>query len=198
MKITAINKATAELKHLGLRMHRQAGMTLTESLLVLGIAAAVAVTAYAGYKMATSDVSASDLSNGNVAMVSKIKQVWGVAGDYSTVTAEGLIKAGVLPKSFKFNSTDSSITDNYGNAVTVSGAANKFAVLLGGPYDKDVCTKVASGLTGIAYSVYVGSDATISAGAASGTNNYKVGAAIDQSKLLAGCAADAKIAYEVR
>ena len=180
---------------------RQAGMTLTESLLVLAVGAAVAVVAYSGYRVANSDVMASTVSQDTVGMIGKIKQIWG--GNYTTVTPTGLNNAGVITGSFKWDATASAVLDAMGNTVTFDGAQSKFAFLLG-PFSKEDCAKIAPGLSSIAYSINIGDAAALTGGnvgTVTGGAAYKTATTITPANLLTGCGGTnvaTKIAVEVR
>ena len=98
-------------------LKRQAGMTLTESLLVLSVGALVAVLAYGGYRMATSDVKVQSQTKGVVQLVGKIKQVFSSATDYSGVTLTNVINSRIVPTDFKVNGT-TSIDNAWGGNIT--------------------------------------------------------------------------------
>lgn len=90
-------------------LKQQAGMTLTESLLVLSVGALVAVLAYGGYKMATSDVKVQSQAKGTVQLVGKIKQVFGTSASYGATAGASMYttvkNAKILPADFKDNGT---------------------------------------------------------------------------------------------
>lgn len=151
---------------------RQAGMTLTESLLVLAIGAAVAVLAYGGYKMATGMVSVSSQTKGATQLVAGIKRVFGVASDYLTVTNANVINAKLVPDDFKYDASAGTITNKWGGYVTASvgneaGATptTKFKLTITGVPKSD-CVDFVTGLTSAAESIWVN-------GTTAGTNDVK-------------------------
>jgi len=153
--------------------HAQRGVTLTETLLVLGVAALLAAAAYRAYSMASSDARTSELSNSTVALVNKVKNVFGTDGNYTTLNttfAEKLENSGVLPPQFRRNNAE--IRDIFGNPVTVTGGNGSFTVGFTN-LERDTCSTLASSLASVAYAINVG-DATAANGAlGSGGEKYK-------------------------
>lgn len=110
---------------------QQAGMTLTEALLVLTIGALVAVLAYGGYRMATNDVKTQSQVNGIITLSGKIKQVFSTGADYSTVTAANVINAGLVPPDFR--AAGGTINNSWGGTVTptaVAGNAARYQIVI--------------------------------------------------------------------
>jgi|JI8StandDraft_2_1071088.scaffolds.fasta_scaffold02979_8 prepilin-type N-terminal cleavage/methylation domain-containing protein len=173
---------------------RQAGLTLTESLLVLAVAGLIAVVAYGGYKVANSDVQANDLGRGAVTLAGQIKRVNFSAGyaSVSPATVKDLVPAG-----WKYDGTN--VKDNFGNTVGLSGSASSFAMVFSDMSATD-CQKVVSQFEGVATKVHIGADAAGAAGVVSGGNVYKAAnGTITAAALATGCGEDArKIAIEVR
>jgi type II secretory pathway pseudopilin PulG len=180
---------------------KQAGLTMVESLLVLGVAAAVAVIGYAGYRASTGDVNTSAVGQDTVGMVAGIKRVWGASGNYTTVNGAGVNNAGLVIGTFKWDTATTSVIDGLGNPVAFDGATSKFAILLG-PYSKEDCLKVVPALTSLAYDINVGAAAALTGGnvgTVTGGSAYKAGPVINQDNLSAGCEnGAAKIAIEIR
>ena len=188
------------MRHIALNRQLQRGITLTETLLVLAVAAALAVAAYAAYSVARNDGTLSDLSSGTVTMVEKIRQVWSLSGDYSSVTAVNLSKAGVLPKPFKFDGDN--IQDPFGNNLVINGATTSFAFSFRN-LSSENCSKLAPTLASFGYQITVGGDAQASQGRASGASLYKSSAGeINTGALINACGADSasqrNIAVEIR
>jgi len=180
--------------------HLQRGITLTETLLVLAVAAALAVAAYAAYSVARNDSTLSDLSSGTVTMVEKVRQVWSLSGNYSAVDAANVSKAGILPKPFKFDG--SNIQDPFGNNVVLNGASTSFAFSFRN-LSKENCSKLAPTMASFAYQISVGGDAQAAQGKAAGNNLYKTSSGeIDTGALINACGSDAaasrNIAVEIR
>jgi len=144
-----------------LTARRQRGVTLTETLLVLGVAAILAAAAYRAYAVANNDARNNDMSNGSLALVGKIKQVWGTDGNYSGLDGndapDALFNSGILPAQFRREGKGSSakIKDLHGYDVTFNGIEGAFAIGFTN-LSKEACVLLASSLSGVAHSVYVG------------------------------------------
>jgi len=189
--------------------HAQRGVTLTETLLVLGVAAILAAAAYRAYSMASNDARTSELSNSTVALVTKVKNVWGTDGDYSalnTSPAEKLENSGVLPPQFRKNGTK--INDIFGNEVTVTGGSASFTVGFTN-LSRDTCSTLASSLSGVAYAINVGNATATNGALGAGGKPYKgptvtTSSGLDSAALadVQGCGvanmADRKLVAEIR
>jgi len=180
--------------------HLQRGITLTETLLVLAVAAALAVAAYAAYSVARNDGTLSALSSGTVTLVEKIRQVWSLSGNYDSVDAATVNKAGILPKPFKYDG--GSIQDPFGNSMVINGATTSFAFSFRN-LSKENCSKLAPSLASFAFQITVGGDAQASQGRAVGNGLYKARSGeIDTGALINACGADSaaarNIAVEIR
>jgi len=186
--------------HTSSSQYSQRGITLTETLLVLAVAAALAVAAYAAYSVARNDSRLSELASGTVTMVEMIKQVWSLSGDYSEVTAENISKAGILPKPYKFDGND--IQDPFGNTVTINGSTTSFAFAFRNLSNEN-CSKLAPTLASFAYQITVGTDARATQGRVTGNLPYKNSAGeIATHHLITACgnsnASQRNIAVEIR
>lgn len=199
------------------RPSRQRGVTLTETLLVLALASVLAAAAYRAYASASNDAKLSDLSNGTVSLIGKVKQVWGSAGNYENLTPTTLNRSGILPSQFKFApgggaGGNDQVWDTFGNEVLVNGTRGSFALAFGF-LSKENCSSLAPTLASIAYRINVGEGATASNGKISGGKPYKgpeVSAAnrndlgnaddLDTDALVAACsnAGNRVIALEIR
>lgn len=193
MSLVKLNPAVRTSTHRA----KQRGLTLGESLLVLGVAAALSVSAYGGYKFATSDVAAGDMGRGAVTLASQIKRTIGSTGSYASITAATIRDAGLIPSGWKHDGTD--LRDNYGNVVTISGAAGSFSMVFQDLATAD-CSKIIPQVEGVAYKINVGTAATATTGVISGGNVYKAAdGTLTGANLATGCAeATRKIAMEVR
>lgn len=152
------------------KFRRQAGMTLTESLLVLAVGAAIAVIAYGGFRMATGSVAVSSQARGITQLTANIKKTFGIASDYSTVNNANIINARLVPDDFKFSGT--TITNKWGGTVTAAvgnqaGAtpATQFKLTITG-VPKDDCTEFLSSISSAAVTLWVN-------GTTAGTNDVK-------------------------
>lgn len=176
---------------------KQKGLTLGESLLVLGVAALIAVSAYGAFRFANSDVAANDMGRGAVTLASQIKRTLGATGSYASVSASSIKDAGLVPAGWKHDGTD--LRDNYGNIVTVNGSTASFSMTFQDMSAAD-CAKVISQFEGVAYKINVGAAAGGAAGVISGGSAYKAAdGTLDGATISSGCAeASRKIAMEVR
>jgi len=144
-----------------LTARRQRGVTLTETLLVLAVAAILAAAAYRAYSVANTDSRNNDLSNATLALIGKIKQIWGTDGDYSGLdgnkAGEALFNSGILPSQFRREGTGNAtkIRDINGNEVTFHGVEGAFTIGFTN-LSKEACTLLASSLASTANSIHVG------------------------------------------
>lgn len=195
LKFNAINS---------LNMHkRQAGMTLTESLLVLAVGALVAVLAYGGYQMATSTVGASSQIKGTVQMIAGLKRIYGSAGNYSGITTTVAVSSGVVPTDFR--TTASSITNAWGGAVTITpttvagaaplpafgAAANQGFYIRVDGIPAANCMDYVTGVGSAATVIQVGT------AAAAASTAKAANAPVDVATASAGCAAGGNAATAV-
>lgn len=141
---------------------KQAGMTLTESLLVLAVGALIAVLAYGAYRMATSDVKVQSQVQGTVQLVGKIKQIYSSAANYGTASAslnQAVNDAKIVPSDFK--GSGATITNAWGGAVNVAvGATNtQFTVTFVG-VPQEGCIEFVTGIASAATTLVVGTGAS--------------------------------------
>lgn len=174
-------------------LKKQAGMTLTESLLVLAVGALVAVLAYGGYKMATSQVSSQSQIEGTVQLVAGIKRVFGTGNSYSDVNVANVINSKIVPPAFKTTGTASidhawggTITPAVGNQAGATPTSQFKLTITAVPTDN--CVDFVAGISnmgGMVNSIWVG-------GTAAGTNDVKpAGGAYSASTAATRCAAAA-------
>lgn len=150
----------------------QAGMTLTESLLVLSVGALVAVLAYGGYKMATDDVKSQSQAKATVQLVGKIKQTFGTAPNYNDVTVNNVVNARLVPADFKTTATPT-IVNAWGGNVTpavVTGNTAQFQLTITS-VPSDGCVEFLSGISSAALSLTMGTGASNAVKAAGGQFN---------------------------
>lgn len=157
-------------------LKQQAGMTLTESLLVLAVGALVAVLAYGGYKMAVGGVNEQAAVDSSARMLSAIKKAFGSSGNYTTdVTTLNLAKSGIVPAEFKTDITGTgTITPPWGagSTVTIAGTGTSAAPVATVPVTfaavpQNVCLALMAGIEGFTDSMTAtpagGSAATVKA-----------------------------------
>lgn len=180
-----------------MNLRRQAGISLTESILAMAVAAVAAVVAYAGYRTLTADVDVSDMNASMVELVGKTRQVFGSGGSFTNVTTQNLINAKVVPARFRTDDTPA-IYDVFGNVVDVSGGAQTFSLLLNGVGDQ--CAFIATGIANLAHAMRIGASAEIATGGISGGVEVKpVGGNLDTAAMATNCAvADTLIAIQFR
>jgi prepilin-type N-terminal cleavage/methylation domain-containing protein len=169
-----------------LNLKKQSGMTLTESLLVLGVGALVAVLAYGGYKMATENVKSGSQINGTIQLVGSIKRVFGPGSTYTPVTLANVVNANIVPSDFRADSTPS-ITNSWGgNIVPAVGnqagttPTSQFKLTISG-VSKESCMDFVAGIASSATSLWVN-------GTTAGTHDVKpIGGAYDATRASVQC-----------
>ena len=179
------------------------GLTLTESLLVLGLAALLASVAYVTYGAARKDTRLSELTNGTLTLVGKIGQVYGSSSDYTSLTPQLLAQSKLVPASFRVVDLNGrpELRDLFGNPVTLTGTLGSYALTFDN-LDTESCMKLAPPLAAVAHRIHAGSAAEINAtaGVVTGGQIYKdPHGAVDVARLAQGCSvAPARLALEIR
>jgi hypothetical protein len=152
---------------------------------------------YGIYNTLSKDTGSRDLVTKSVAMIGKIKQMYG-SGTFAGISGTSVDNFGARPDNWKMSGTD--LIDNLGNTVDINGAANFYAIRFQG-LTKDSCAAIASGLQNVAYQVAVGSASAVSiaAGVITGGSNYKAtGGVPDPSLLSTGCGATEPLAIALQ
>lgn len=186
-------------------LRRQAGVTLTETLLVLALAAALGAVAYRSYSSAREESRLSDMTTGTIAMIGKIGQFYSASADYSGLTPEILHKAGILPSQFRTVADSNNVIelrDPFGNAVAINGTGGSYAFAFQN-LTSAACSSLATALTSIAHRIAAGASVTVSDGTLNAGANGKFykdeSTSGDLSGLVDGCSQDgALLAFEVR
>lgn len=176
----------------------QRGFALGELLLAVAVVGILVTIGYGIYNSLTKDTAAQDLTQKSVAMIGKIKSIYGNAGTFSGITGQAVDQLGARPDGFRLSGTD--LVDNFGNVIDVNGAAAFFGMRFQG-LTKDTCGKIASGLAGLAYQVTVGSASAVSvaAGVITGGTDYKAaGGTPNTANLATGCGAAEPLAVAVQ
>lgn len=84
---------------------KQRGVTITEAMLVLGVASAMVATAYVGYKKTSDDSMSQQFVSDSMRMMSDISMKWGAQSDYLTATSANVVALGLVPSSFSVTGT---------------------------------------------------------------------------------------------
>ncbi|MBI1891892.1 MAG: prepilin-type N-terminal cleavage/methylation domain-containing protein [Burkholderiales bacterium] len=178
----------------------QAGMTLTESLLVLAVGALVAVLAYGGYKVASGNVSEKSAVESTARLLTSIKKAFGGSGNYTTnVTTANLAKSGIVPTDFKSDTAAGTVAAPWGTGtsmVTIAGTGTAAVPVNTVPVTltnvpASICLAIMSGVEGLAEGIKAGPAATIPP-----TNVIKTpgsAGSYDAGAAAAQCGADAAI-----
>lgn len=97
------------------------GLSLTETLLVLGVIALVAVIAYNGYNAALAAVKVSGETQAIAQLHSNISKTFGNEPNYDEVSSENIINASLTPNTFRVQDSGGtkSIINVYGGEVEV-------------------------------------------------------------------------------
>lgn len=142
-------------------LKQQRGLTLTESLLVLAVAALVAVLAYGGYKMANANVKSMSSVNSTVRLLTAIKKTFGSNSDYTGITHTLVAQSGIVPTDFASNSATGVITAPYGATVTIAadGTDKTRALVTFTSVPSDVCMDLAAGIEGMTDTLSIGGTA---------------------------------------
>lgn len=138
------------------------GLSLTETLLVLGVIALVAVIAYAGYNAATGSVKAGGDAQALVQMAGNINKTFATAADYNGVTTANLINAGLVPKAYKVRGVTNIIHSNGSDIIPGFAPATnstQYAIAyLNVPADQ--CMEIAQSVASAVQEVFISNSAT--------------------------------------
>ena len=141
---------------------KQAGMTLTESLLVLAVGALVAVLAYGGYKLAVGNVKQASAVDSAARMLSAIKKSFGSSGNYSVnVTTANLAKSGIVPTEFTVDAGAGTViapwaADANVTITTPPAAGSQTLAVNFTNVPTDVCLSLMAGIEGFTESMKAG------------------------------------------
>lgn len=166
-----IKSLEARAKNL-MAIRKERGLSLTETLLVLGVIALIAVIAYLGYNAATSSVKTGGEAQALVQLTSNITKTFASSADYAGVTAQSVIEAGLVPKQFKVKGTGASrtIQNAYGGTIVPSTQSvpsantSKFQLV----YDSvpsESCVELAQAVGNAAQEIYISASGTAAAAA---------------------------------
>lgn len=117
---------STKLKLKLIREHR--GLSLTETLLVLGVIALVAVIAYQGYGMAVGNVKTSGDARNIVQLVSGITKTFTGTGDYAQVTQANVVNAKLVPTGFRVSQPNNRIITSFGGNIYITNNGTQYAI----------------------------------------------------------------------
>jgi type II secretory pathway pseudopilin PulG len=167
---------------------RARGVTMLETLLVVGVGGVLIAGAFLGYNVVNKDNGTQQLSQNAVQMIGKIKSAYG-SGAFTGMTATTIQQMGALPSGWSVSGAN--IVDNFGNNITLSVGANTYGVQFNGLTQSN-CAAFASQVVNAAYAVSVGTTGavTMTSGVPSGGSAYLAGGGTPNATNLAtGCGA---------
>lgn len=143
--------------------NQQAGFSLVEILLVLGIIAILAIAAFIVYPQAQDSNRANTAQTNLISMAAGIKNLYGSTRDYASLTTELANKAGVVPTSMNGGNPDAAgITSAWSAPVDIgpgavdatTGAAPTFTITFQ-DMPGTICAKLVPGVMQNFKKVYV-------------------------------------------
>jgi type II secretory pathway pseudopilin PulG len=180
-------------------LKNQAGFTVIEALIVIGLALAALSLVLTNSTKASNKSTTKDAVTTTANMVTTIRSNMASSGSYNLLSATIVNGLAVVSEPLTFDGTN--IRDNYGNIMNfvgnaaAAGTAPSFVVTYGGatnPISKEDCTSFAKGLVSQADIVQIGAQASMTTtnGLAGGGSVYKSGAGATPSiaSLTTGCA----------
>lgn len=174
----------------GSKRFMQRGAVMGEMMLYVVIAGVLVSAAFGIYQFVRSSVSAGDVGDKVMIMVTDIQKNWRRAGSFATVTPAEVNKLSLVRSPLRYDGTN--VIDGWGNIMTLNGGPASFALTIGGattPMQQDDCATVVARLESLAAVIRIGADAAATGGAVSGGSVYKSGATITQAGLTDGCSA---------
>lgn len=174
----------------GSKRFMQRGAVMGEMMLYVVIAGVLISAAFGIYQFVRSSVSAGDVGDKVMIMVTDIQKNWRRAGSFATVTPAEVNKLSLVRSPLRYDGTN--VIDGWGNTMTLNGGPASFALTIGGattPMQQDDCATVVARLESLAAVIRIGADAAATGGAVTGGSVYKSGATITQAGLTDGCSA---------
>jgi type II secretory pathway pseudopilin PulG len=127
------------LKKAEVRSHK--GLTLLETLLVLGLAAFVITGALSYFNTATNDQKVQSTNSAIASMSSGVKSLYRGQTNYSSLTTEIAIRSGKVPSNMI--QSDTEIRNAWGGSVEFTGNSRDFEIELDS-LDFEACVNMAS------------------------------------------------------
>lgn len=150
------------IKKYGNQKQKNRGLSLTETLLVLGVISAVAVIAYKGYESALALVKAAGEAQGIATTINGVQRTFSQAIDYSNLTTAIVIEAGLEPLYFRKTGSGASATlrGMYGTQITIGPQTAPIAndrrfQLVDDNIPSAGCTQLAMASTNFGTEVYI-------------------------------------------
>jgi len=172
----------------GSKRFMQRGAVMGEMMLYVVIAGVLVSAAFGIYQFVRGSVSAGDVGDKVMIMVTDIQKNWRRAGSFATVTPAEVNKLSLVRSPLRYDGTN--VIDGWGNTMTLNGGPASFALTIGGattPMQQDDCATVVARLESLAAVIRIGRDAAATGGAVTGGSVYKSGATITQAGLTDGC-----------
>ena len=132
-------------------MKRQKGFTITELMLVLGVAAVIIAAAFMGYKTLSSNNTDNQNMSATINLVVAVKNKWQGVGSYAAITSAGVNTAGLVSKPLTWDGTN--INNAYNKTIVFVGVANNFVGQISLPPAN--CLEMVGALDGAAYRIDV-------------------------------------------
>jgi Tfp pilus assembly protein PilV len=127
---------------------RQRGASLLEGIAYLGIAAIVVIGAIALLRTAFGSANANTMLEQLSSMQTAARKLYMTTqGNYGTGALNGpIIAAGAVPQGMSVNTTNSTISNAWGGAVSLTGATTDFTISYAS-VPQDVCVDALTGTT---------------------------------------------------
>lgn len=127
------------LKKAGVKSHK--GLTLLESLLVLGLIAFVITGALSYFNSATNDQKVTSTNSAIASMSSGVKSLYRGQTNYTSLTTEIAIRSGKVPSDMV--QSDTEIRNAWGGSVDFTGNSRDFEIEVDS-LDFEACVNLAS------------------------------------------------------
>lgn len=133
---------------------RQRGSALTEALLYMGVVALLVGTAYGAYRVVNSDIAIDKEIKATTGLISKVRQVYGPAGDYTGATAANIILGGLVPPDFAAQSA-TVIVDSFKYPIDFTTATTSLTMKFNS-LTPEACSAFGAGVQGLSFTLMAG------------------------------------------